>query len=235
MPTKLEWSFFMGFKNAALQNDYLIRKWANIALIGIVASVTLEVVVQMMPPHYSIIQAEGNLATGPYGLLMNVCFFMRAFFAFYIILALYRCTRQSQIAVLGLGFLAFWGICSLLLGIFNADITDSLKPSRVTTHGQIHQILLTLSFACAPVALMLISLSFQLVYRFKPLGMPALIVAIICVISFVFLGQGGVYVRVYGLFERICVGLVLLWCALAAMHLRRPNPNNFIPFNSGKS
>ncbi|MEI6100926.1 MAG: DUF998 domain-containing protein [Eubacteriales bacterium] len=225
----------MEFENAALQNDHLIRKWANIALVGIVSSATLEVIVQALPPHYSIAQAEGDLVIGPYGLLMNVCFFLRAFFACYLTLALLRCIKQSPLASLGLGFLAFWGACSLFLGIFNADIADSLQPLRVTPYGQIHQILLTLSFTCAPVALLLISLSFQIVYRFKPLSMPALVIAIICVISFVFLGQGGIYAHIYGIFERICVGLLLLWCALAAMHLRRPNPNNFIPFNSGKS
>ncbi len=223
----------MQFENAALQNDYLIRKWANVALAGILAAVALEVAAQAMPPHYSLNQAEGDLATGPFGLLMNFCYFARAFSAGYLILALLRCAKQSPAAHLGLFFLGTWGVCTFFLGIFNADVTDSLRHVQATAHGQIHQMLLVLSFACADVGLLLISLSFFVVYRFRPLSLPALVISSICTVSFIFMGQG-IYAHMYGIFERICVGLVLLWCAFAAMHLRRPNPNNFISFDANK-
>lgn len=224
----------MEFESAALQNDHLIRKWANIAFAGILAAAALEAAAQVLSPHYSIAQAEGDLATGPYGLLMNLCFFARAVFTGYLILALLRCTKQSPLAHLGLFFLGTFGVCSFFLGVFNADVTDSLKAMQPTAHGQIHQMLVILAFVCVGVGLLLVSLSFFIVHRFKPLRMVALVIAMICIISFVFMGQGGIYVRMYGVFERICVGLVLLWGALATIHLRRPNPNNFISYDPKK-
>jgi len=217
----------------ALQNDYLIRKWANIAFVGIFAAAALEAAAQMLPPHYSIGQAEGDLASGPFGLLMNFSFFARAFFCGYLILALLRCTKQSPLAHLGLFFLGTWGVCSVFLGIFNADVTDSLQKVQATSHGQIHQMLTVLSFACVDVGLLLVSMSFFIVYRFRPLSIPAFIIAMICTISFVFMGQE-IYAKLYGIFERVCVGLILLWCAFVAAHLRRPNPSNFISYDTKK-
>lgn len=223
----------MEFENAALQNDYLIRKWANIAFWGILLAAALEAAVQSLPPYYSINQAEGDLATGPFGPLMNICFFARAVFTGFLVLSLLRCTRLSPMAQLGLFFLGAFGVCSFLLGLFNADVTDSLQRVHATMHGQVHQMLVVLSFACADIGLLLVSLSFFVVHRFYPLRMSSLVIAIVCTVSFVFMGQG-IYTHLYGVFERICVGLVLVWSALAAMHLRRPNPNNFISMDIKK-
>lgn len=223
----------MEFESAALQNDYRIRTFANIAFIGIFAAVALEVVAQIASPHYSVSQAEGDLATGSAGLLMNICFFMRGTLTVCLTLALMRCTRQSPLAQMGLFFLGAFGVCSFFLGIFNADVTDGLQRVQATVQGHIHQMFVVLSFACVDVGLLLVSLSFFIVHRFKPLRTHALVIALACTISFVFIGQGA-YASMYGIFERICVGLVLLWCALAAMHLRRPNPNNFVSYDPDK-
>lgn len=51
---------------------------ALVAIIGIVVYVVIDVIAQLLPPHYNaIIQAESDLAVGPYGFLMTINFVIR--------------------------------------------------------------------------------------------------------------------------------------------------------------
>ena len=217
----------MVIENAATQNELLIKKWASAALTGIIIYIVLEVTVHLLPPHYSIRQAESDLAAGPYGIILNINFIVRSLLSGYIILAITRCARHSAGATMGLAFFAVWGVCSFLLAFFNADVTDSLESVRSTFHGQVHMMLAVISYICAPIGLLITSLSFQGINRLKILFMPALVVSAICVLSFIYLGQSGVYARNFGIFERICIGSILFWCALVALELRHTGSNHY--------
>ena len=48
---------------------------ALVTIVGIVVYVIIDVIAQLLPPHYNaIIQAESDLAVGPYGFLMTINF-----------------------------------------------------------------------------------------------------------------------------------------------------------------
>ena len=76
------------------QNMMQARRWANIALIGIVFYIILDVVIQMLTPHYSLRQAESDLAVGPYGWIMNINFVVRGLLSAAIILAIYKSMKN---------------------------------------------------------------------------------------------------------------------------------------------
>jgi hypothetical protein len=214
----------MQLENTILQSDTLAKKWAFNTLVGIALYIILEIIVLLLPPYYSISQAESDLAVGPYGIIMNIDFIIRGLLSGYLILALYRFSRNSAFAIMGIVFFAVFCVCSFLLAFFNTDVSDSLTRVQHTFHGQIHQMLTGIAFICAPIGILIISLSFQGIARFKSFGVSSLIAAVICVLSFINLGQAGFYAQNSGIFERICVGSILFWCGLVAFNLvRRSN------------
>ena len=118
------------------QNLIQTRRWANIALIGIVLYIILDVVVQMLPPHYSLRQAESDLAVGPYGWIMNINFVIRGLLSAAIILAIYKSMKNIVRPVVGMVFFAIWSATSFLLAFFNTDVPNaSLVVNNPTYHG----------------------------------------------------------------------------------------------------
>jgi hypothetical membrane protein len=86
------------------KNMIQTRRWANMALIGIVFYIVLDVVMQMLPPHYSLRQAESDLAVGPYGWIMNINFVIRGLLSAAIILAIYKSMKNIVRPAVGMVF-----------------------------------------------------------------------------------------------------------------------------------
>ena len=54
------------------------RIFGALTIAGIALYLVLDVVAQMLPPHYSPVrQAESDLAVGPYGYVMTINFVVR--------------------------------------------------------------------------------------------------------------------------------------------------------------
>ena len=198
------------------------RRWANIALIVIALYIVLDVVVQMLPPHYSLRQAESNLAVGPYGWIMNINFVIRGLLSAAIILAIYKSMKNVVRPVVGMMFFTVWSAASFLLAFFNTDIPNaSLIVNNPTFHGEFHLVLALLGFICAPIDMLMISITFRKEDRLKSLTTPALIISILAVLAFLYLELRGVHARNFGINERVCIGLVLIWIAIVASKLRQ--------------
>jgi hypothetical membrane protein len=204
------------------QNMVQTRRWANIALIVIALYIVLDVVVQMLPPHYSLRQAESNLAVGPYGWIMNINFVIRGLLSAAIILAIYKSMKNVVRPVVGMMFFTVWSAASFLLAFFNTDIPNaSLIVNNPTFHGEFHLVLALLGFICAPIGMLMISITFRKEDRLKSLTTPALIISILAVLAFLYLELRGVHARNFGINERVCIGLVLIWIAIVASKLRQ--------------
>jgi len=198
------------------------RRWANIPLIGIVLYIILDVVVQLLPPHYSLLQAESDLAVGPYGWIMNINFVIRGLLSAAIILAIYKSMKNIVRPVVGMVFFAIWGATSFLLAFFNTDVPNaSLIVNNPTFHGYLHLALALIGFICAPIGMLIISIAFRKEEKLKSLRIPALIISILSIVAFLYLGLRGVHARNFGINERICIGLVLIWIAIVASKLRQ--------------
>ena len=198
------------------------RTWANVALVGVLLYVVLDIIVQMLPPHYSLRQAESDLAVGPYGWIMNINFVIRGLLSAAIILAIYKSMINIVRPVVGMIFFVIWSAASFLLAFFNTDIPKaSLIVNNPTFHGELHLVLALLGFICAPIGMLIISIAFRKEDRLKSLTAPALIISIIAALAFLYLGLRGVHARNFGINERICIGLVLVWIAVVASKLRQ--------------
>ncbi|MGB7724584.1 MAG: DUF998 domain-containing protein, partial [Dehalococcoidales bacterium] len=93
--------------------------------------------------------------------------------------------------------------------------------SNPTYHGELHLVLALIGFICAPIGILIISIAFRKEDRLKSLATLTLIISILAVLAFLYLGLRGVHARNFGINERIFIGLVLIWIAVVASKLRR--------------
>ena len=205
-----------------LQSETQGATLALLTIIGITLYLILDVIAQLLPPHYNpISQPESDLAVGPYGWVMAINFVLRGLLSFALIAALIRGAPEVARSRAGLVFLGIWAAGALLLAAFPTD----LAGERVTRHGAIHLLVAIIAFICVAVGEIILSQRFGADARWRSLQRPALTIAILTLIACVFtliglrlpgLKDAG------GLIERIFLGLALLWMLLVALRLRSP-------------
>lgn len=194
---------------------------ALLALVfsGIALYIVLDVVAQALPPHYSpISQAESLLAVGPYGYVMTVNFVVRGALSLLLVAAYARAIPRASQSRAGLILLGVWGIGALLLAAFPTDAPNA----RPTVHGAVHLIVALAAFVCGPLGALLLARA-----RRKDASTPiprallvGVAVAALVAAGLVILGAPvATRAGIWGLLERILIGLVLLWMLLAALDL----------------
>jgi hypothetical membrane protein len=205
-----------------------VRRWFFLVVVGIVLYAALDVVAQLLPPHYSAIsQAESDLAVGPYGYIMTVNFVIRGLLSLLFLYALAR-TISSQGGTwrdhrAGFGLLGVWGVGALLLAIFPTDV----PPARVTGHGEIHLLVALVAFVGGGVGAYLLARGFDRSPLLRPArgwagilgGISVLLLAVDLAASVSHRLSG-----VSGLTERLFLGSVLLWLLLVSLYLLRTIP-----------
>jgi hypothetical protein len=198
------------------------RRALTLAVIGIALYVVLDVIAQLLPPHYSpISQAESDLAVGPYGYVMAVNFVIRGLLTFAFLLGLVGATRLGKTARVGLALLAVWGAGAFVLAVSPTDV-----GTMVTVHGTIHNITAAVAFTGGAFGALLLSTHFPAEERLRPLGSPARILSALAVVMY-FATLAALFLRrlshVFGLIERLFIGLVLLWILVVALQLLLSN------------
>lgn len=129
-------------------------------MIGVVLYVLIDVVLQLLPPHYSpISEAESNLAVGPYGWVMNLNFLGRAVFCVAIVVAVHLTGLPSRRKTAGLVLLLVGGVSSAVLAFFPTDVGIAVSSTLQTQTpvGQVHLIAATTGFIAALLALLLLT------------------------------------------------------------------------------
>lgn len=199
------------------------RRVATLALLtiaGIILYVIIDVIAQLLPPHYNPIkQAESDLAVGPYGFVMTINFVLRGLLSLALIWALFLGVAKQGLSRPGLVFLGAWGVGALVLALFPTDLTGAAP----TFHGKIHLLVATLAFICAAIGELLLSLKFASDEQVRSLRSPTLIIAILGIIAVLIvlaLPFAPKLASDFGLYERIFIGLVLLWMLVVAFRLR---------------
>jgi Protein of unknown function (DUF998) len=188
-------------------------------LVGIVLAVLLEVIVQVLPPHYSpISQSESDLAVGPYGFLMAINFVIRGLLTLIFVVAFVRAVPKEAQSRIGLILLTISGLGKLILAFVATDLTA--RPH--TIHGAIHALVAVVSFFCGALGIFLLALALRHVPQMRPsprflLGLASITLAwsVIVIGTIVISSQIGVW----GLFERIFDGLFYLWILIASLGL----------------
>jgi hypothetical membrane protein len=204
------------------------RRWFSAAAVGVVLYVVLDVIAQLLPPHYSpISQAESDLAVGPYGYVMTANFVLRGVLTFLFVVGLatlYRAEGSSWRRSRG-GFVALggvWGVGALLLAAFPTDVPST----PVSPHGAVHLLVALLAFLGGAIGIYLLSLGLEASPTLRSARTWALPLAIFSLVACVVELTGGLFLphiseRVGGLLERIFLGSVLLWILLVSLAASR--------------
>lgn len=199
--------------------------WA--AILGIVLYVVLDVVAQVLPPHYSpISQAESDLAVGKYGFIMTINFLNRGILSLLFIYAFLKTldlvgVARSQFRA-GTYLLGAWAVGAILLAIFPTDV----PATPVSWHGAIHLVVAIIAFIGGAFGVLLISRRLSRTREFQGLSRIALPLSVLAVVLWLveFLPPfvaPHLNAHIGGLTERLFLGSVLLWIGAVSAYLAK--------------
>ncbi|HXQ49393.1 MAG TPA: DUF998 domain-containing protein [Thermoplasmata archaeon] len=198
---------------------------------GILLYIVLDVLAQLLPPHYSpITQAESDLAVGPFGVVMTLNFVDRGVLSIVFVYALVGTVRRERRGWAplrsGVAFLSIWTVGAFLLAVFPTDVPNL----PLSGHGAIHLVAALLAFFGGAVGVFALADHFGESESLRPAKGFALPFAILVVVLFVVEITAGFAVpriadQYRGLTERLFLGSVLAWIFAISVYLvRRPLP-----------
>ncbi len=199
----------------------------TVALVAVY--VVLDIVAQLLPPHYSAIsQAESDLAVGPFGYVMTVNFVVRGLLSLSFLVGLTAATTLGRRSPVGIALVGVWALGAFVLAAFPTDL-----GTATTVHGTIHLATAALAFFTASVGEVLLSHRFSEEPGLAAFRAPALLVSVLSVITllvlFYLLPHPRLWMEGFGLVERVFIGLALLWMLLVALYLLRRDRRTTAP------
>lgn len=201
------------------------RVLATVAVVGSVLYVLVDVVLQLLPPHYSVLEAESNLAVGPYGWIMNLNFLARGVVTLAIVAALARFGPRTPLQRAGLALLLVAGACSAALAFLPTDIPPADAPGLApsTALGTAHLAVAVVGFVTALAGFGLLTLWLRGSDRLRAAYPAAAILTGIALAGLAWLAVAATLTPgLIGLPERVCLAGVLGWViALGAVIRRR--------------
>jgi hypothetical membrane protein len=198
------------------------RPLAQFTLAGIVVYVAIDVLLAFLRPSYSLLyNAESDYGRGPWYWVMDTNFLLRCALSLAIVAALYRVTRAYGAIRGGLAVVVGWAICSGLLAFF----ADNPEGTPLTASGIVHLILAFIAFTCIVVGTILISAGLMSDPGWRFAARILLSIAVAGGVAYLLLGVAQKHHNAPGgLYERIFLGLELLWMAVAAVVVARRGP-----------
>jgi hypothetical membrane protein len=195
---------------------------ARLALAGVAVYVAIDVLLAFLRPGYSLIHnAESDYGRGSWYWVMDINFLLRCALSLAIAGALYRVVRLGGRTRGGLALLVTWAVCSGLLAFF----ADDLEGQPLRASGIVHLVLAFVAFTCIAIGAILISASLVSDPAWRPAGAVLLAISIAGAVAYLLLGTVHKHHHAPGgLYERIFLGLELLWIAVAAIAIVRRTP-----------
>jgi hypothetical membrane protein len=196
---------------------------AQVTLAGVAVYVAIDVLLAFLRPKYSLLyNAESDYGRGPWYWVMDINFLLRCALSLAIAGALYRVVRRDGRTRAGLALLVAWAVCSGLLAFF----ADNPEGTPVTSSGVVHVVLAVIAFTCITIGAILISASLMSDPAWRPAAPVLLAISVAGALAYLVLGAPHKHYHApSGLYERIFLGLELLWMAVAAIAVaRRASP-----------
>jgi hypothetical membrane protein len=195
---------------------------ARLTLAGVAVYVAIDVLLAFLRPGYSLLyNAESDYGRGPWYWVMDINFLLRCALSLAIAGALYRVVRLDGRTRSGLALLVTWAICSGLLAFFADD------PEGTPQHGSgiVHLILAFIAFTCITIGTILISASLMSDPAWRPAAPVLLTISVAGAVAYLLLGTAAKHHHAPGgLYERIFLGLELVWIVIAAIAIARRPP-----------
>ena len=195
---------------------------AQFTLAGVGGYVAIDILLAFLRPGYSLIyNAESDYGRGPWFWVMDANFLLRCALSLAIAGALSQVLRPDGRARGGLALLVTWAICSGLLAFFADDVEGTPQHGS----GVVHLILAFIAFTAIAIGAILISASLMSDPAWRPAAPVLLAISIAAAIAYLLLGGALKHHHAPdGLYERVFLGLELLWIAIAAIALSRRTP-----------
>ena len=194
------------------------RAFATAALVLVLLYVLIDVVLQFLPPHFSVVSdAESDLAVGPFGGAMNLNFLARAVMSGCVVVAVVLTAPASRLRSAGSVLLTLAGLCSAALVFFPTDVNPpgEFGMTPRTTVGLVHVVFATSGFLAVLLAMALLT---------RWIGRPRAVRGFF-VVALVGLGllalSLAVFAQLVGLAERLCLVGILGWTFALCWRLRR--------------
>jgi Protein of unknown function (DUF998). len=194
------------------------RLLSDLTLAGVAVYVAVDVLLAFLRPGYSLIyNAESDYGRGAWHWVMDLNFLLRCVLSLAVAGALYAALCHNRRTRAGLILLAGWAICSGLLAFF----ADDLEGQPQHGSGVIHLMLAGIAFTCITVGTILISAGLLPDPTWRRTGTALLAVSIGGAVAYLLLGAAlKRHHAPDGLYERIFLGLELLWITVAAAATR---------------
>jgi hypothetical protein len=188
-------------------------------MAGVALYVAIDILLAFLRPAYSLLyNAESDYGRGPWFWVMDLNFLLRCALSLAIASALSQAARPGGLLRGGLVLLVTWAVCSGLLAFFADDIEGT--PQR--GGGVVHLVLAFIAFTAIAIGAILISASLLSDPAWRSAARVILALSIAAVLAFLLLGRAASHPHVPGgLYERIFLGLELLWITVAALTIER--------------
>jgi hypothetical membrane protein len=192
---------------------------ARLALAGVAVYVAIDAALAFLRPGYSLLyNAESDYGRGPWFWVMDLNFLLRCALSLAVAAALYKTARPDGRTRWGLALLVTWAACSGLLAFF----ADNPEGTPLTASGVVHLVLAFIAFTCIAIGLILISASLVSDPAWRPAAPVLLAISVAGAGAYLLLGTAGKHHHAPGgLYERIFLGLELLWIVAAAVAIAR--------------
>jgi len=192
----------------------VVRRWAGVAIGGALAYVAIDCILALADPQYSLIRnAESDYGVGPNAWLMDVNFLLRGVFSVAAVIAITLATTRRGRSSAGLALVGAWACSSALLAFF----PDNPVGTPVTPSGRIHLLVAGIAFAAVAIGTVLISYRIGADPVWRSMRRFLLAVSVLGIVA----GTLAILsirrpVADFGLYERIFLGLEILWIVLAS-------------------
>ncbi|MDN4639372.1 DUF998 domain-containing protein [Agreia sp. PsM10] len=201
------------------------RGVAGLGMTLVLLYIAVDVVLQSLPPHYSVISdAESNLAVGEFGWVMDLNFVSRAVMTFCVLVVVSRSGASSALRVVGCVLLGIAGACSAALVFFPTDVNGpgefGIEPTTAT--GAVHVAFATTGFLCALAGMVLLAIWMRRAPRFTRVRRAATAFVALASVGLVLLAVSIAWApSVLGLTERVCLAGILGWAFVVCRAARR--------------
>ena len=198
-------------------------------MVGIAVFVALNIVLQLSPPHYSVVsQAVSDLAVGPYGWAMDIAFFVGGVSILAFVAGAFLATSRKTRSLVGFLLLGVWGLASVAIAFAHPDVEDTHGyPGTVqafaassSVHGKVHLAIAAVLFLSMVLGLAASSVHLGREPWLRPVQRTARLIAAAALVGLLLtdpLGTRGIY----GIMERGVSLLGFAWVVMIALRLRR--------------
>lgn len=207
-----------GHNGILMAETTALRPWpkllAGFSLYGVIIYTIVDIVLKFLRPQYSLIyNAESDYGRGPWFWVMDLNFLLRCILSLALLRSLALTVRPDSRLKNGLVLLGIWAVGSGLLAFF----ADDIEGQPVHGSGVVHLVLAFIAFVCITISVVLVSIAIRADPAWRSVSTILWLLSLLGVVAFLLLGAALHHKRgPDGLYERIFLGVELLWMAIAS-------------------